>query len=995
MSEERNENEKDHVIQGNRYYARWTERGDPAALRSSYECFVEAVQYQKNELFSNPRHLHALLRVYYEYGATDAALDVASHVIDNFPRYAEIDRVMFDFASLLRFSRKYEESRTFFTHLIRRLPPGYDESHITLEIARTFELEEIAKRVRDGDDEDAAATVVRRLIVGAHIATYRVSFRCFREKHAARVNESKVWTDTNNQDHAASTRRGTVASTSSVESDVEHIIMSARRTTPSSLPPQWSKGALHWYRSCATFYSHGVHCYKNRSYLNAVDSFREALRRRVHDGETSGPHTPSIYIELGRAHFMCGFIQQSLSCFERAYTCAAEGDFHPTSGETRIKSRDTCNQYMSVAREKIVTMIPESASARRIQLEERSALMLQSAYRRTVAVKQAEARRDAALVVTRVARGALGRMKARRCRIAENAIRRRVRRYARRRVQILRRTKYCERAVRENVSRHERRVQCAVLNALRVAISWQRHKQRTRRVVISHLRRAIVLRQEAEQRCRRIRRIWLWRFARDTFDRWCDKIARRRRLNVIMGSKLRNVRHLHFQSWRATARRSRAIRFAAMTAWNAGRDAQSAAHKASDAPRLAEETLREMAIRREFERVFHRNQTLAKCVRRIFAAKCLREWRSIAHLMCRLRASAVASRVLRLGRWAFQRWKDHHIKCRAMQKMGAIHLRLSLRGAVRQLYEKAEISRRNEFLTILKRHRRDALDAWWNKQCWTRRIEAGRFEEIHVDAAKRIQRTYRRFYRTSKFFRISAIALRLGAPGVLRVQKMWRGQRGRRRYRYLRRHRHAVTIQKIWRGYRARRHVRRVRRHFRRFWSQLVLAEMNVVSPRANVQPSRRLESFVLKRFPCARPGHVMAVGVTSPSAVFDQTPRFFKKARRAAPRRTSPQRRLGATMPTMRRQTKTTSFLPTLTTATTPIKWARRRRRRRRPKRERVVEEMSNPRMCPRPLPPAQDVGLLKAQARLRKIARKSRRRRLAKMGRTCLRLYVPVSSS
>lgn len=82
---------------------------------------------------------------------------------------------------------------------------------------------------------------------------------------------------------------------------------------------------------------------------------------------------------------------------------------------------------MKMARDAILAWSPECEASRRIRLEERSARMLQNAYRRRKAYERAAMKRNAIMKLQRSWRGHLGRVRARLHRMSTATLRRRLR----------------------------------------------------------------------------------------------------------------------------------------------------------------------------------------------------------------------------------------------------------------------------------------------------------------------------------------------------------------------------------------------------------------------------------------------------------------------------------------------------------------------------------------------------------------------------------------
>ena len=149
------EDEKRHCIHvATSHYELWCDTSNPTNLQKAFDSFAEAEKHHRGDLLRSPQHLHCLLRVYYEYGAHTAALEIASHIIQTFPSYRNLGLIIFEAAALLREMGKHKESRTYLSYLTSRVPRGLTEGLVTMEIARSLELEITAQN----DDRDLDVT---------------------------------------------------------------------------------------------------------------------------------------------------------------------------------------------------------------------------------------------------------------------------------------------------------------------------------------------------------------------------------------------------------------------------------------------------------------------------------------------------------------------------------------------------------------------------------------------------------------------------------------------------------------------------------------------------------------------------------------------------------------------------------------------------------------------------------------------------------------------
>ena len=232
------------------HYESWCDTSDPTQLEKSFKAFVQCEKYRREHLLRSPQHLHLLLRVYYEHGAHVAALEIASRIIQDFPTYRNLSQVIFDAAALLRDIGKYKQSRVYLSYLTSQVPRGLTEALITMEIARSMELEIVGQNDHERDEN------ITEREHGVHLAAYRLAFQL---ASASTSSLSSNTTISIRHKRKQSLNNLELTSASSATEDEDSKTKIIRRVPPKSPPPAMRQGFFHWYRSASTFYSHGMY----------------------------------------------------------------------------------------------------------------------------------------------------------------------------------------------------------------------------------------------------------------------------------------------------------------------------------------------------------------------------------------------------------------------------------------------------------------------------------------------------------------------------------------------------------------------------------------------------------------------------------------------------------------------------------------------------------------------------------------------------------------
>jgi len=370
---------------------------------------------------------------------------------------------------------------------------------------------------------------------------------------------------------------------------------------------------------------------KRRHFIFAADAFREAIRRRIHEGNlVTEPPTPTIFIELGRACFLMGSVEDAVKYAQSAFRSAQSGE-NDSPGRNLTGSQRLV--YMSMARDAILTWSPECDASKRILMEERSARRLQNCYRRRKAYELAVLKRNSVLRLQRTFRGHLGRLRARNHRMATATLRRRLRAFTRKWACEMRRAKLCNAIASKQILIRARRTRRLVMNMFRVSTMTARRARRVRVRVFQCFRDAVRMREIAISRCHVIRKVWWWRLAGESFERWRVLVARRLQLKQRVRFVRGRTTKFHFEAWRDFTRLSRCVRESTRVTILAAKNACRFSAIASLQPQRAEETVEKIKRQAEIDRVIERNGVLGRIIRRVFAVKCLRAWHEIARMM--------------------------------------------------------------------------------------------------------------------------------------------------------------------------------------------------------------------------------------------------------------------------------------------------------------------------------------------------------------------------
>jgi len=235
------------------------------------------------------------------------------------------------------------------------------------------------------------------------------------------------------------------------------------------------------------------------------------------------------------------------------------------------------------------------------------------------------------------------------------------------------------------------------------------------------------------------------------------------------------------------------------------------------------------------------------------------------HTQVRLREQSMASSVVRLERRIFKTWRRNHVQFKATRKMSKIHRIFITRQAFKEFRVKTEICRRKIFMHIRSQRRVREAELRWKTFSWVRRINAKRYEKIHLEAARIIQQAWHRYWkRRCRFFEIEMRRI-LQNRAAMSIQKRQRGRICRNMLRRQHRECASVSIQRVWRGYVVRRRVRNKRLYFNMFWSDLVASQMK--------SGNKYDSDMLLRTFPCKSPGRVL--GMTDLPTL--RTPRILK----------------------------------------------------------------------------------------------------------------------
>ena len=171
----------------------------------------------------------------------------------------------------------------------------------------------------------------------------------------------------------------------------------------------------------------------------------------------------------------------------------------------------------------------------------------------------------------------------------------------------MRRAKLCNAIVLKQNTIRAYRTKRRVMNHLRVAIVTSRHEGRVQLKVLKCLVKAIRMREIAISRCNVIRKVWWWRLARESFERWNDLVTRRLKLKRTIRFVRGRTEKFHFEAWHEYTVLSRYVRASVSVARSAAKNACRFSAIASLQPQRAHEMFERITRQAELDRVIFRN----------------------------------------------------------------------------------------------------------------------------------------------------------------------------------------------------------------------------------------------------------------------------------------------------------------------------------------------------------------------------------------------------